>query len=130
VIGYVVDDAALVAGLGGSGTEAQRRELSRLVHASFDGGPPLSVPALCLASAVAARPAIADHTSMLVAQAPASAMEIRGLVGGEIAEILGEHPALGFAGAHAVSAATRSGAVVITVDCDRYAGVPVAAIAL
>jgi len=34
VIGYIVDDAALVAGLA-AGTESQRRELSRLVPAPF-----------------------------------------------------------------------------------------------
>jgi hypothetical protein len=55
VSGYVVDDLALSAGLVGTGSEHQRRELSRLLRGAIDGCPTLDVSALCLAEVTAAR---------------------------------------------------------------------------
>ena len=129
MIAYIVDDAVLVAGLA-AGTESQRCELSRRVHGSLDGGPPLNIPAVCLTAAFAVRSAIAEHAAMLVTDSPAGVVEIRGLAGGQLAGIIAEYPGLGYPAAHAVSEATRDGAVILTVDVDRYAGVPVSAIAL
>lgn len=126
---YVVDDAALVAGLA-AGTESQRRELSRLLHGALEGGPSLHLPALCLTAAAIVRPAIADHVAMLVTHTITGAVEIRGLTGGQLAGLVAEHPGLGYAGAHAASEAMRHGSVVITTDAARYADIPVSAIAL
>ena len=65
--GYVVDDLALGAGLVGTGSEHQRRELSRLLRGAIDGGPTLDVPALCLAEVTAARPAVVGHLADVIA---------------------------------------------------------------
>jgi protein-L-isoaspartate(D-aspartate) O-methyltransferase len=74
VSGYVLDDLALSAGLVGTGGEHHRRELSRLLRGAIDGGPTLDVPALCLAEAAAARPALARHLADIIAVAPAGAI--------------------------------------------------------
>jgi hypothetical protein len=129
VTGYVIDDAAIVAGLS-AGTEVQRRELSRLVHDSLDGGPQLHVPALCLAAAVAVRPAIADHVAWLVTDTLAGAVDVRGLASGQLVEIVGQFPGLGYAAAHAASEAMTDGSIIVTTDAGRYVDVPVQAIAL
>jgi len=129
VTGYIVDDAALVAGLG-AGTESQRRELSRFVDGALDGGPHLHITALGLAAAVIVRPAIADHVAMLVTSGPAGPFEIRGLRGGQLARIVSEHPGLGFAAAHAAIEAISDGSIIITTDVARYADVEVDAMAL
>ena len=121
---YVVDDAAMVAGFG-AGTEVQCRELSRLIHDTFDGGPPLHVPALCLAAAAAIRPAIADHIALLVTGATNDAIDVRGLMAGQLAALVAEYPGLGNAAAHAVSEAIASASIIITTDPGRYANVPV-----
>lgn len=127
--GYVVDDAAIVAGLG-DGTEAQRRELSRLIHDTLDGGPPLHLPALCLAAAATVRPDIADHVAWLVTDASNGAVDIRGLAAGQLAEVVAEFPGLGYAAAHAASEAIADGSIILTTDAARYADVPVTATAL
>ena len=127
--GYVLDDAAIVAGLG-DGTEAQRRELSRLIHDTLDGGPALHLPALCLAAAATIRPAIADHVAWLVTDAMGGAVDVSGLAAGQLAELVAEFPGLGYPAAHAASEAIAGGSIVLTTDAARYTDVPVIATAL
>jgi hypothetical protein len=121
---YVVDDAAVVAGLG-AGNESQRRELSRLVHDALNGGPSLHVPALCLAAAASVRPTIADHFALLATHAVVGAIDVPGLAAGQLADMVADHPGLGFAAAHAASEAILQGSMIVTTDAERYAGVPV-----
>jgi hypothetical protein len=79
VIGYVLDHLALTAGLAGRGTEHQQREMSRLLISAMDGGPPLTLPAVCLAVTAEERPGVANHVAALVADAPDGAIEVSGL---------------------------------------------------
>jgi hypothetical protein len=79
VTGYVLDDLALIAGLAGAGSEHHRRELSRLLHGSIDGGPTLDIPALCLTAAGMVRPAVAGHLADILAAASVGVIDVSGL---------------------------------------------------
>lgn len=119
--GYVLDDLALVAGLGGTGDERHRRELSRMIHRATEGGPVLDVPALCLTEATTARRSIAEHVADLVATAPPGAVAVRELVrdAGLDTALTIDRP-LDWAGTHAATHALATGHPVVTLHPERY----------
>lgn len=124
--GYVLDHLALTAGLAGTGSEHQRREISRLLHSAIEGGPSLSVPALCLAATVCVRPAVAEHVAVLIADAPSGTIEGLGLVRTPQLDAVREtFPDLDWPAVHAVVHAVTGGAPLLTADASQYAGVPV-----
>jgi hypothetical protein len=127
--GYVIDDAAVIAGLA-AGAEAQRRELSRLLHSAYDGGPSLHIPALCLVAVAGLQPSLADHIAILVTEAANGVVDIPGLAAGQINHIVAEFPGLGLAAAHAASEAINRDAIIVTTDAERYNDLPVHAIEL
>ncbi|BCB82265.1 hypothetical protein GCM10022251_46900 [Phytohabitans flavus] len=119
--GYVLDDLALVAGLGGASGEHYRRELSRMIHRAAEGGPMLDVPALCLAEATTARRSIAEHVADLVATAPPGAVAVREFVrdaGLDAARTA--HTLLDWAGTHAAQRALATGHPIVTLHPERY----------
>jgi hypothetical protein len=124
VTAYVVDDAAVLAGLA-AGAESQRREFSRFLNDAHNGGPSLHVPALCLAAVAGVMPTAADHVAILVAEASGEAIDIPGLAAGQVGPIMAEFPGLGLAAAHAASEAISREAILITTQAARYADVPV-----
>ncbi len=129
--GYVLDDLALSAGLAGTGSEHHRRELSRLLRGAIDGGPSLDVPALCLAEATTARPALAGHLAEIIAAAPAGAIDVCGLSRtGHLDNLRARHPDLGWPATHAAMLAIATGLPILTVGSDRYGGVPVDVLSL
>ncbi len=129
--GYVLDDLALGAGLAGTGSEHQRRELSRLLRGAIDGGPTLDVPALCLAEATAARPALAGHLADIIAAAPVGAIDICGLTRtGPLDTLRAQNPRLIWPATHAAVLALTTGLPILTVDSDRYSGVAVDVLSL
>ena len=129
--GYVIDDLALAAGLGGIGTEHDRRELSRLIADAVRGGPGLQVPALCAWDAEQVRPGVVDHIVGLVASAPPGAIGIAGLARTPtLDELRGWCQEAGWPAANAAVHARQTGARVITVDPGRYAGSGADAVAL
>jgi hypothetical protein len=131
VTGYVLDDLALIAGLGHAGTEHDRREVSRLLHDALKGGPVVDLPALCLTAAATVRSAIVDHVAGMVAEAPAGAIDIAGLVRtSQLDAVRAWRPDLGWAGAHAAVEALATGRQVLTVKPERYAGTGVDAMPL
>ncbi|WP_239382221.1 hypothetical protein [Frankia sp. CIT1] len=124
--GYVLDDLALSAGLADTGSEHQRRELSRLLRGAIDGGPTLDVPALCLAQATEARPGLAGHLADIIAVAPAGAIDICGLTRtGHLDTLRERHSRLEWPATHAAALALATGLPILTVDSDRYGGVAV-----
>ena len=127
--GYVIDHAALLAGLGEKGPEHDRREMSRLIHDAVHGGPRLNVPALCLAAAAADRPAIATHVAGLVMAAPPGVVDVHGLTRANLLDALQELT-LGWPAAHAAFVAVTTGRLVVTVDPRDYAGTGADAVAL
>ena len=119
--GYVIDDLALAAGLAGTGTEHDRRELSRLIADAVRGGPGLHVPALCAWEAEHVRPGIVDHVVGLVAAAPPGAIGIAGLARTPALDgLLGLRQRVGWPAASAAAHALQTGARIITVDPGRY----------
>lgn len=123
MIGYIVDDLALIAGLTGISQEHHRREVSRLVHGAVQGGPVIEVPACCLAAAAVVRPALAGHMAELVAEAPPGAIEICGLTRSSHLDALRTfRPHLDWPAAHAAVHALTTGLPVVTTDTDRYVG--------
>jgi hypothetical protein len=124
VSGYIIDDLVLIAGLVGTGSEHQRRELSRLLHGAIDGGPGLDLPALCLTAAAAVRPGVADHVSQIVAVAPPGVILVSGLTRIDYLDALvALRPGLGWSATHAAVRALATGRAVLTIDPDRYAGI-------
>jgi hypothetical protein len=120
VTGYVLDHLALTAGLTEQGSQYHRRELSRLLHDALEGGPPVSVPAICLAASTAS--AAAQAAAQAVARAGAAAAspaavsvmaEAAAAVAGagarpHLAVHIGELVAAGPSGAVEVSELTRT----------------------
>jgi hypothetical protein len=126
VNGYVLDDLALIFGLGGLGGEEQRRELSRLIAGAVAGGPRLDVPALCLAAAMTHRPAIGEHLANVLADAPPGVIQFSDLIRTiELDALRAERPHMRWPAAHAVVRAQTGDLLVLTVDQRRYTGVPV-----
>lgn len=124
--GYVLDDLALVAGLSGAGSEHHRRELSRLLHDAAEGGPAVVVPALCLAQATTARPAIAGHLAEVVATTPRGAVEVCGLGRSEhLDRLRTANPWLDWPATHAAVHATITDRPILTTHTDRYTGIAV-----
>jgi hypothetical protein len=131
VIGYILDDSALIAGLAGAGSEHHRRELSRLIHGAIDGGPALDIPALCLTTATVVRPALADHLAELIAAAPPGAIGICGLTRtAHLDALRALCPQLGWPATHAAARALATGLPVLTVGADRYSKVGVDVLSL
>jgi hypothetical protein len=123
--GYVVDDLALIAALAGGGAEHHRHAFSRLLRSAIDGGPRLEIPAMCLAAAAAVRGALADELADILALAP-GAITIPGLARSAALDVLRvDGPWLGWPGVHAAVQAIAGQIPVLTVDRERYAGVPV-----
>ena len=114
---YILDHLALTAGLGGTGSEHQRRETSRLLHATVEGGPSLVVPALCLAETAGARPAIAGHLAALITDAPAGTIEVAGLVRTPQWDAVRQtFPDLSWPAVHAAVHAIATGTPIMTTD--------------
>lgn len=122
---YILDHTALLALGAGS------RVLSKLVDgANRQAGLHLHVPAMCLAAAVAARPALADHVGMLVE------LEILDLdypAASEVGRLIAGNA--DWSHAHAISSAHPAvdwpdGRTVITATPDVYARWAVRTIAL
>ncbi len=89
------------------------------------------MPALCLAEATAARPAIAGHLADIIAVAPAGAIDICGLTRtGYLGTLRSHNPHLDWPASHAAMLALATGLPVLTVDSDRYGGVPVNVLSL
>jgi hypothetical protein len=126
VTGYVLDDLALSGGLAGRGSEHERREVSRLVHDALDGGPSLDIPALCLTAVGVQRPAIAAHLAELISEGRPGAIGIAGLSGSrQLDSLLASHRHLGWPVLHATIHALITGLPILTLDRNRYQGVPV-----
>jgi hypothetical protein len=124
--GYVLDDLALVAGLGGTGTDHHRRELSRMIHRAATGGPVLDVPALCLTEATTARRSIAEHVADLVVSSPPGAVAVRELIrDAGLDDVRTIAPALDWSRAHAALRALATGHPIVTMHPDLYRGFPV-----
>jgi hypothetical protein len=131
VIGYVLDDLVLTAGLAGTGREHHRRELSRLLHGAIAGGPALDIPACCLAAAALIRPALADHLADILAAAPPGAINITGLTRTSHLDTLrASHPQIGWPIAHAAAHAQTTGRPLLTTDPHRYADISVGVLTL
>jgi hypothetical protein len=131
VNGYVIDDLALAAGLGGLGTEHERRELSRLISDAARGGPYLCLPALCVSAAENIRPGIVDHLVGLIDDATHGAMGITGLTRTPALDGLrGWRQRAGWPAASAAAQALETGMRVITVEPQRYDGTGADAVAL
>ncbi|MGH3735314.1 MAG: hypothetical protein ACRDT6_06775 [Micromonosporaceae bacterium] len=127
--GYVLDDLVLAAGF--AGAERHRREVSRLLHDAVDGGPGVSVPALCLAHIAVTRPAVADHLAEIIVAAPQDSVKVCGLSRGERLERLRDDvPALDWRATHAAVEAIITEWPVLTTDPRRYAGVPIDVLSL
>lgn len=123
--GYILDHLTLSAGLAATGSEHQRRETSHLLHAAVDGGPPLVVPALCLAETGGQRPAVAGHLVALVTDAPAGALQIVGVARTPQWDAVRQtFPGLGWLALHAAVHAITTGMPIMTTDPDAYRGVP------
>ncbi len=119
--GYVLDDLALVAGLTAATDEHHRRELSRLINDAVEGGPTLSVPALCLTEAATARRSIGEHVADLVAWAPPGAVAVCELVrDSRLLTVLTVGPALDWAGLHAAMHALATARPIVTLAPERY----------
>jgi hypothetical protein len=126
VSSYILDHLALTAGLAGTGSEHQRRETSRLLHAAVDGGPSLVVPALCLAEAAGTRPAIAEQLAALITDAPAGTVEVAGLVRTPQWDAVRlTFRDLSWPAVHAAAHAITTGTPIMTTDLTAYTGVPV-----
>lgn len=124
--GYILDHLTLSAGLAGTGSEHQRRETSRLLHAAVDGGPPLAVPALCLAETAGLRPAVAAHLAALITDAPAGALQIIGAVRTPQWDAVRQtFPELSWPALHAAVQAIATGTPIMTTDLTAYNAVPV-----
>ncbi|EFC85161.1 hypothetical protein [Parafrankia sp. EUN1f] len=129
--GYILDDLALRAGLVGSGSQHQRRELSRLLHDAVEGGPPLEIPSLCLAQVVLGQPALTDHLADIIAAAPCGAIAICGLARTDEVDLLAAYrPQPDWPVLHAAVAALAMGWPILTAQADRYARLPVDALSL
>jgi hypothetical protein len=123
---YVVDHTALIAGLAGFGTESERREMSRLLVDAIDGGPPLAVPAACLAVAAAVRPALLDHLAGLLAEASPGVIELSGLDRtGELDQLRRRPLVPDWAAIHAVLRALQDGSYIVTTSAGAYDDLPV-----
>lgn len=129
--GYVLDDLALTAGLDEPGEEHHRREFSRLLRDAIDGGPSLAIPALCLASAVAVRSAIADHLAAIVAVAPPHAVDVVGFARTErLDRFRSDHPHAAWSVVAVAVHAMAEGWPVLTTRLGRYARMPLDALQL
>jgi hypothetical protein len=104
-----------IAGLAGTGSERERRELSRLLHGAIDGGPTLDIPALCLADAGSTRPGLAKHLAEIVAAAPAGAIGVSGLIRtGHLNALRAFRPDLAWPATQAAAQALATGSPVLT----------------
>jgi hypothetical protein len=122
---YVLDDLAVVAGLGEHGTEHHRREFARLLVGAVDGGLAVACPAICLAIAGQTRPAIVAHLAQLVATCPADAITLPGLTRtGTLDAIRDMYPHLDWPAVHAVTTALSRASLLVTTDPTRYDGIP------
>jgi hypothetical protein len=132
VSGAVLDDLALAAGLGGTGTEHERHRISWRLHTATQGsGPSLILPALCLAAVTGIRPAAADHIAALVATAPPGTLQVAGLARtSQLDAVRDTFPALSWAALHAVSCALDADVPLITNRPQDYTGVPLPIIPL
>ena len=120
---YVLDDLVLIAGLTPHGTEHDAREFSRLVDGASNGGPPVEVPAVCLAVAAQVRPEILGHVAGLVAGCPPDAVTISGLRRTPRFDELEPLPLpSGWAATHAAIVALDKGRHLVTVEPERYVG--------
>lgn len=129
--GYVLDDSALVAGLGDAGEEHHRREFSRLLRDVIDGGPSLMIPALCLAHAAAARSSIADHIATIIAAARPHTVDVPGVMRTERLErIRSDHPHAAWPVVDAAVHAVAEERPVLTLHSSRYARMPLDALQL
>jgi hypothetical protein len=129
--GYVVDHLALTAGLTDTGSEHHRREMSRLLHSAIDGGPPLIIPAVCLAATAGVRPVIATHMTVLLADAPSGAIEFSALIRTPVLDALRiTFPAIDCPTTHAALQAMDSNAPILTTTPLVYVGIPVDVLSL
>jgi hypothetical protein len=126
VSGYVLDHHAVIAGLTVRGSEHHHRELSRLLVGAVTDGPAVAVPALCLAATADVRLAVAGHLADLIAASPPGAITVPALERTSTLDaIRDDYPRLDWPALHAVTVAVATGTSLVTVDPNRYAGVPV-----
>jgi hypothetical protein len=119
--GYVIDDLSLIAGLVGTGSEYQRREMSRLLRDARFGGPPVHIPALCLTEAAVVRPMVAGHVAELVASMPPGALEVCGLIRtDQLDSLRASDPRLDWPATQAAEHARAKDLILVSTDPDKY----------
>jgi hypothetical protein len=130
--GYVLDTLALLA-IGTQGKEV--RAISRLIVRAMKGdGPPVTIPALCLADAAASRKYLFEHIEDLVTRAPLASIMLAPLdlhTTGDLAVLRDRFPGVDWPVLHAVREAPISHSpdipdrTIITLDRNIYRGLPV-----
>ena len=124
--GAVLDDLALAAGLGGTGTGHEQQRFSWRLHTATAGdGPALILPALCVATVAGIRAAVTDHIAALVATAALGTLQVAALVRSPQLDAVREtFPALSWPAIHAVVCALEADVPLITSRPQDYVGVP------
>lgn len=130
--GYVLDTLALLA-IGTQGKEV--RAVSRLIVRAMNGlGPPITIPALCLADAAASRKYLFEHVKDLITRSPLASIMLAPLsieATGDLAVLRDRFPGVEWPVLHAAREAPIPHGpgvpdrTLVTLDRGLYRGLPV-----